>query len=76
MQEVRHDTTKTECCNEVKDSWSFLKRLPIAASFVLVLTTLVSLTKAYFGRELVLIRKGKSQNSKLLYDNCKCGMGI
>lgn len=58
-QETGYDKTKEEFCNVVIDSFSFIKRLPAASSFLLVLSTLVSITSSYLGIELVLNRKIK-----------------
>ena len=54
IQETSYDRLKAEFCHVVFDSLSFIKRLPVASSFLLVLTTLVSI-----GRELMLSHTSK-----------------
>jgi hypothetical protein len=60
-EETCRDRSKDVLCNVRGDSFSFLRRLPVASSFLLTLTTLLSVTSAYLGIELVLNRASSGE---------------
>lgn len=69
IQETSYNESKEEfCCNDIIERYSFLKRIPSAHSFLLVLTTMVSYVASYFGKELVFPRskRGELKSSWLI----------